>query len=138
MNFKLQPLIVCFTLACLLSSACSTKEDPNVTNQDFQFTNLKGVDSAKFLYENPKVVVLDIRTPAEFNQGHIPNALNIDYKADNFEMELGKLDRNTTYLMHCRSGRRSSNSFDTFKKLGFKNIVHIDDGILGWKEELVQ
>ena len=138
MKFKLQPLIVCFPLAYLLSSACSTKKDPNVTNQDFQFTNLNAVDSAKFLNENPKVVVLDIRTPAEFIQGHIPNALNIDYKADNFEMELGKLDRNTTYLMHCRSGRRSSNSFDTFKKLGFKNIVHIDDGILGWKEELVQ
>ena len=131
-------MIVCFPLAYLLSSACSTKEDPNVTNQDFQFTNLNAVDSAKFLNENPTVVVLDIRTPAEFIQGHIPNALNIDYKADNFEMELGKLDRNTTYLMHCRSGRRSSNSFDTFKKLGFKNIVHIDDGILGWKEELVQ
>ena len=138
MKFKLQPLIVCFPLACFLSSACSTKEDPNVTNQDFQFTNLEAVDSAKFLNENPKVVVLDIRTPAEFNQGHIPNALNIDYKADNFETELGRLDRNTTYLMHCRSGRRSSNSFDTFKKLGFKNIAHIDDGILGWKEELVQ
>ena len=138
MKLKSQLFIVYFLIAYFLSSACSTKEDPNVTNQDFQFTDLKAVDSAKFLNENPKVVVLDVRTPAEFKQGHIPNALNIDYKADNFETELGKLDRNTTYLILCRSGRRSSNSFDTFKKLGFKNIVHIDDGILGWKEELVQ
>ena len=138
MKLNLQLFIISFSFAWLLSSSCSTKDDPNVINQEFQFTNLKAVEAAKFLHENPKAVVLDIRTPSEFYEGHIPNALNIDYNADTFETELGKLDRNATYLMHCRSGRRSSNSFDTFKKLGFKNIVHIDDGILGWKEELVK
>ena len=127
-------------------SACSSKEEPNSepnqdansTSQEFQFTNMKAVEAAKILKDNPKAVVLDIRTPAEFNEGHIPNAVNIDYKADSFESELDKLDRDTTYLMHCRSGRRSANSFETFKKLGFKNIIHMDDGILGWKEELVK
>jgi rhodanese-related sulfurtransferase len=99
---------------------------------------MKAVEAAKILKDNPNAVVLDIRTPAEFNEGHIPNAVNIDYKADSFESELGKLDRDTTYVMHCRSGRRSANSFETFKKLGFKNVVHMDDGILGWEEELVK
>ena len=127
-------------------SACSSKEEPNSepnqdansTIQEFQFTNMKALEAAKILKDNPNAVVLDIRTPAEFNEGHIPNAVNIDYKADSFESELDKLDRDTTYLMHCRSGRRSANSFETFKKLGFKNIIHMDDGILGWKEELVK
>ena len=127
-------------------SACSSKEEPNSepnqdansTSQEFQFTNMKALEAAKILKDNPNAVVLDIRTPAEFNEGHIPNAVNIDYKADSFESELDKLDRDTTYLMHCRSGRRSANSFETFKKLGFKNIIHMDDGILGWKEELVK
>ena len=127
-------------------SACSSKEEPNSepnqdansTIQEFQFTNMKALEAAKILKDNPNAVVLDIRTPAEFNEGHIPNAVNIDYKADSFESELDKLDRDTTYLMHCRSGRRSANSFETFKKLGFKNIIHMDDGILGWKEDLVK
>ena len=127
-------------------SACSSKEEPNSepnqdansTSQEFQFTNMKAIEAAKILKDNPNAVVLDIRTPAEFNEGHIPNAVNIDYKADSFESELDKLDRDTTYLMHCRSGRRSANSFETFKKLGFKNIIHMNDGILGWKEELVK
>ena len=99
---------------------------------------MKAVEAAKILKENPKAIVLDIRTPAEFNEGHIPGAVNIDYKADSFESELEKLDRDATYVMHCRSGRRSANSFETFRKLGFKNIVHMDDGILGWKQKLIK
>ena len=97
---------------------------------------MKAIEAAKILKENPDAVVLDIRTPAEFNEGHIPDAVNIDYKADSFESELGKLDRDATYVMHCRSGRRSTCL--KHSKLGFKNVVHMDDGILGWKEELVK
>ena len=138
MKFKVKSFILSILLSCLISSACLNSEDPGLTNQEFQFTNMKAVEAAKILKENPKAVVLDIRTPAEFNEGHIPNAVNIDYKADSFESELGKLDRDATYVMHCRSGRRSANSFETFKKLGFKNIIHMDDGILGWEEELVK
>ena len=80
----------------------------------------------------------DIRTPKEFKEGHIAKAINIDYKADTFESQLQKLDRNPTYLMHCRSGRRSGLALDTFGKLGFKHIIHMDDGILGWKKRLVK
>ena len=138
MKLKLKSFILSISLACLISSACSNREEPSVANQEFQFTNMKAVEVAKILKDNPNAVVLDIRTPAEFNEGHIPNAVNIDYKADSFDIELGKLDRDTTYVMHCRSGRRSANSFEIFKKLGFKNIIHMDDGILGWEEELVK
>lgn len=126
------------SLACLIGSACSNIEISGVANQEFQFTNMKAVEAAKILKENPNAVVLDIRTPTEFKEGHIQDAVNIDYKADIFESELEKLDRDATYVMHCRSGRRSANSFETFRKLGFKNIVHIEDGILGWKEKLVK
>ena len=146
MKLKLQTSTLILSIVLCINSGCSEKVEPisnsyqdtNSTIQEFQFTNMKAVEAAKILKDNPKAVVLDIRTLAEFNEGHIPNAINIDYKADSFESELGKLDRETTYVMHCRSGRRSANSFETFKKLGFKNIIHMDDGILGWKEELIK
>ena len=138
MKLRLKSFILSISLACLIGSACSNNENSGVANQEFQFTNMKAVEAAKMLKENPKAIVLDIRTPAEFNEGHIPGAVNIDYKADSFESELEKLDRDTTYVMHCRSGRRSANSFETFRKLGFKNIVHMDDGILGWKQKLIK
>jgi phage shock protein E len=83
-------------------------------------------------------MILDIRTPKEYAEGHIPDAINIDYKADSFQSELEKLDRDTTYLMHCRSGRRSANSLEIFEKLGFRHVIHMDDGILGWQEDLVK
>ncbi len=136
---KLRPksFILSISLACLIGSACSNNENPSVA-KEFQFTNMKAVEAAKMLKENPKAIVLDIRTPAEFNEGHIPGAVNIDYKADSFESELEKLDRDATYVMHCRSGRRSANSFETFSKLGFQNIVHMDDGILGWEQRLIK
>ena len=88
--------------------------------------------------KNPDIMVLDIRTPEEFISGHIPASINIDYKAENFESELKKLDRSKSYLMHCRSGRRSTAALDIFSKLGFEHIIHIDDGILGWNKELTK
>ena len=146
MKLIFQSFTLLLSLVFCSFSSCSSKEEPiselnqdtNSTIQEFQFTNMKAVEAAKILKDNSNAVVLDIRTPAEFNEGHIPNAVNIDYKADSFESELGKLDRDATYVMHCRSGRRSANSFETFKKLGFKNIIHMDAGILGWEEELVK
>jgi rhodanese-related sulfurtransferase len=137
MKLRLKSFILSISLACLIGSACSNNKNPGVA-KEFQFTNMKAVEAAKMLKENPKAIVLDIRTPAEFNEGHIPGAVNIDYKADSFESELEKLDRDATYVMHCRSGRRSANSFETFSKLGFKNIVHMYDGILGWKQKLIK
>ena len=129
----------------MLAGCGDSKEAPEATNQDgnassarSQFVNMKASEAAKILKNNPEAVVLDIRTPKEYTEGHIPDAINIDYKADSFESELEKLDRDTTYLMHCRSGRRSANSLEIFEKLGFRHVIHMDDGILGWQEDLVK
>lgn len=80
-----------------------------------------------------KVVVLDIRTPAEFAAGHVAGATNIDFHARDFADQLARLDRNRTYLVHCATGRRSRDSLATFEKLDFKAIVHLDGGIRAWK-----
>ncbi len=81
-----------------------------------------------------KVVVLDVRTPEEYKAGHIAGATNIDFKAADFADKAGKLDKDKTYVVHCQSGRRSTASLETFKKLGFKNIIHLDGGFAGWEK----
>lgn len=81
-----------------------------------------------------KLVVLDVRTPEEYKAGHIAGAANIDFKAADFADKVGKLDKNKTYIVHCQSGRRSTSSLETFKKLGFRNIVHLDSGFAGWEK----
>lgn len=100
-------------------------------------TSVKNVDpaaAAKLLASEKKPVVLDLRTPEEYSEGHIAGAKNIDFLASSFSEEAAKLDRKQPYLIHCKSGGRSSKSLAVFKKLGFEQIIHLDGGILAWKE----
>ena len=90
--------------------------------------------AADLLEKNSDVVVLDIRTPDEYAEGHIQGALNIDFRAASFRDEVGKLDRAKTYLVHCRSGGRSTQSLPVFKELGFTGIIHLDGGFNAWQE----
>ena len=80
-------------------------------------------------------MVIDVRTPEEYAGGHIEGAVNVDFNAPNFKEELAKLDRDQTYLMHCRSGGRSGQAKPTFEELGFKAIYHLDGGMIAWEEE---
>lgn len=83
--------------------------------------------------EAKKVTVLDIRTPTEYDEAHVEGATNIDFLDPSFEDEITKLDRDKPYLVHCQSGGRSGRSLEVFKKLGFKNIYHLDGGLTGWR-----
>ena len=84
------------------------------------------------LVETTKPTVIDVRTPKEFAEGHLKGAKNIDFLGDRFEESLAKLDRDKPYLVHCRSGRRSTASLKVFEKLGFKKIYHLDGGVNAW------
>lgn len=95
---------------------------------------VKAEDVPKVLEKDPKIVIVDLRTPEEFAEGHIAKAVNINFLAEDFAEKLAKLDRDKTYLMHCRSGGRSSASLETWKKLGFKKVIHLDSGILGYQK----
>ena len=87
------------------------------------------------------VVVLDIRTPEEFADGHIAGATNINFNAPDFAKNLAGLDKSKSYLMHCRSGGRSGRALSVFKELGFESVYHLDKGSSGWSsagQELVK
>ncbi|MCB1094072.1 MAG: rhodanese-like domain-containing protein [Verrucomicrobiae bacterium] len=79
-----------------------------------------------------KAVVLDIRTGKEFADGHIKGAMNLNFLGDDFKANLEKLDRDKVYVMHCQSGGRSGKAKALFKELGFKNVLHIQDGYRAW------
>lgn len=80
------------------------------------------------------LVVLDIRTPEEFNEARLDGAINIDYYETNFADQLDTLDKNDPYVMYCRSGNRSSDAVKTMKDLGFTEVYEIDGGIVNWYE----
>ncbi len=98
-------------------------------------TEISSAEAKKRLADGSGIVVIDVRTPQEFEEGHIEGAKNIDVTADDFEKKLQKLDRRKTYLVHCLSGGRSGRSKAVFKKLGFESILHLTNGFSEWKTE---
>jgi len=85
--------------------------------------------------DNPNFVIIDVRTPEEFAEEHIENAINLDYRSETFQDELNKLDKNKTYLIYFRSGRRSGDALGMMAELDFSEVYNMLDGINGWKAE---
>ena len=81
---------------------------------------------------NPDFIIVDIRTPEEFNEGHIENAVNIDFYSETFVEDLDKLDKKKTYFIYCRSGNRSGKAMPVMKDLGFKEVYNLSVGIKEW------
>ena len=81
------------------------------------------VDGAKAVGMLDSRVVIDVRTPAEYAAGHIAGAQNIDVEAADFAAKIASLDKKASYLVYCRSGRRSAIAADTMAKAGFTDIV---------------
>ncbi|MDE3743960.1 rhodanese-like domain-containing protein [Maribacter polysaccharolyticus] len=84
-------------------------------------------------------IVLDVRTPTEFQQGFIPDATNIDiYLGQKFVEEVEKLDKSKNYYVYCRSGARSGQACNIMNELGFETAYNLQGGIMAWKGEVVQ
>lgn len=81
------------------------------------------------------VYLVDVRTPKEFSQGFIENAINIDFKSPNFQSELEKLDISKPIVVYCRSGRRSGISTSNLVKAGFIEIYDLKGGIINWQKQ---
>jgi rhodanese-related sulfurtransferase len=118
----MKKLIVVILTSVLILTGCTSADDS---------VDLKVSDfSAKS--QEVGVVSLDVRTADEFAEGHLINAININVESGNFEAEIEKLDKNTTYAVYCRSGRRSAIAVDLMKKAGFTNLYNLDGGVIDW------
>jgi rhodanese-related sulfurtransferase len=84
---------------------------------------------------NPDFVVLDVRTPAEFGDGHIKSAINVDVQSPGFRADIGKMSASKTYLVYCRSGNRSRQAVVIMRELGFSHIYHLTKGLTEWSSE---
>lgn len=93
------------------------------------------VDEFQHLIADSSVIRLDVRTAKEFDEGHIPNAVNIDVLQPDFlHKVLSSLPRKRTIAVNCRSGKRSKKAAELLAKKGYK-VVELDTGFNGWLEE---
>jgi len=115
--------IVVLVAGVLVLSGCSSKPGA-ITNMNVKDFAVKSQEAG--------VVVLDVRTPGEFSQGHIQGAMNIDVEASTFDSEIAKLDKTKTYAVYCHSGRRSAIATATMAKVGFTHIFNLENGLSDW------
>ena len=88
-------------------------------------------------HSDENAIILDVRTPEEFETSRIPNSKNIDfYNPQNFMQEIEKLNKDNSYYLYCRTGVRSANSCQLMNELGFNKVYNLLGGIVEWKGEI--
>ena len=96
-------------------------------------SDLSPVEFSKQLKETENPTILDVRTLGEFAEGHIQNALNIDWNGSSFDAQVSKLDKKTTLFVYCLSGGRSASAASHLRSIGFTNVLELDGGMMGWR-----
>lgn len=113
-------------------------ESPDVKGQTQVIEGITPKEAHSLIGDNKEssdFVIVDVRTPDEFADGHIEDATNLDYYSSSFRNELESLDKNKIYLIHCKSGRRSKAALEIMKELGFKKVYNMLGGITRWEVE---
>ncbi len=93
---------------------------------------MNSVEIQQVLQKNKKIIILDVRTPGEFAAGHLKNAINIDIYQQDFYSNIDKLDKTKTYMVYCRTNRRSGVTSQYMKEKGFSIVYQMMDGFPGW------
>jgi len=126
--------IVPFLFIALFLSSCAgirqnKQQQPGVCDisPDSVFTLVQTLPS-------DSLVLLDVRTPEEYSEGHISGAVNIDYYSGDFEDRISRLEKQKFYIVYCRSGRRSKAAVGIMMKLGFSDVCNMEGGFRLWVE----
>ena len=95
------------------------------------------IDAEQFdkMRKEPNTVVLDVRTPQEFSQGHVPGAVNMDISDPMFKKKIAGLDKSKTYLVHCAAGVRSNRACHLMSSLELAGLYDYKGGFKDWKAQ---
>ena len=110
----------------VLFNACSPGSSKGVT----EFTAVQ-FDSA--LQSTASAMIIDVRTPEEFQGGHIDGALNYDWNGNTFGEDIAGISKSSPVFVYCRSGSRSASAADYMTKEGFTSVYTLDGGITAWQ-----
>ncbi|MDO9255745.1 MAG: thioredoxin domain-containing protein [Bacteroidales bacterium] len=118
---------IIFTTVVLLLNSCtngqSTPSNPSVSAAEF----------SKKISELPGAPLVDVRTPGEFSQGHLKNAINYDISKSGFENQIASLDKLKPVLVYCLTGSRSTYAVRYMQSIGFKEVYELNGGMMKWR-----
>ena len=124
--------MISVSLLLTLILACSAQQGQS---GESAIKNIDSDEALNVIKNNPDMLIIDVRTPAEFNAGHIKGAKNINIADSDFKSRIEKLERDSNYLVYCRTGNRSGRAIKLMEQLKFKSIYHLQHGITEWVGE---
>jgi rhodanese-related sulfurtransferase len=146
---NVRPLLIALLTALLFAAGCSSGDTASLEDsaetparsQEAQSQDggsagirlVSATEGAAIQADPPDdLVVLDVRTPEEFAEGHLDGAIMLDFYQADFEDRLAELDPDVPYLLYCRSGSRSGQTKAVMSELGFTDVADVDGGIVAW------
>lgn len=117
-------LVIVTILLSVLQSCSGQLISERLTVDDFE-TKLSTLKNEQ---------LIDVRTPEEYEQGHLQNSTLIDFRSADFKDRLSKLDKDRAVMVYCAAGGRSNKTRLLMIDMGFKEVYELKDGFSGWKQ----
>jgi rhodanese-related sulfurtransferase len=92
------------------------------------------VTPAEFQEKSQNQLIVDVRTPGEFAQGHLEGAININLFDKNFTEQFADFNKSEPVFLYCRSGNRTSTASQKLSAIGFQKIYDLHGGIINWSK----
>lgn len=103
-------------------------------SKSFSYSELNYHEFESKIKSDSNFLLVDVRTPKEYRNGHVSNAINVSYFHSWFNDSIRKLDRNKTIYMYCETQHRSPLASRKMKKMGFKKIIDLKGGFMKWEK----
>ena len=128
-SLVLLTLVVALTLS---ASALAMSSSELVAQAKSKIDQISPMELQMRLDMGDEILVLDIRNKDEFLSGHIPGATHVDRDLLEFRIESLVPDRDTEFVVNCKSGGRSSLAVEQLVRMGYTNVLNLDGGMLAW------
>lgn len=119
-------MLTALVAAILIVASCAPIEEGGT---------LSVKQAAEMIRKDSSVVLVDVRTPEEYGQGHIKGSRQINYYEANFHSQLESLPKDKTLILYCRSGRRSAEARTFLISIGYSRVFNMIGGIIAWRKQ---
>ncbi len=126
--------LVTFVFSTSCGNSQPTATSPGAVKTVEEVVVTVDAKSFKDLLASEPGTVLDVRTPEEWAEGTLKDAVKMNYQDDNFASQIESLDKNAPVFVYCRRGGRSASASEILKESGFKKVYNLDGGITSWQD----